>query len=510
MEQEQLIHLIKRAQSNDAEAQQELYLDGYKSVYYLALKMLGNEDLAEDAVQEVYISAFTKLPSLQHPEAWYGWLNTIAANKCRNVLRKQNPVLLDNPDEEQFFGEEDNTALLPENALDSEETQKLILAVIDNLPPAQKMCVLYYYYGQLTVLQIAEIMECSEGTVKSRLSAARAKIRLELERIEERDGIRLYAIPLPLFALLSREAANLPVPQSLSGALWRNISFELAKNGASVLAKKAAKQGIKRAVKTTAKKSIAVKVVAVVSAVSLVAAGFFVVPRIWPGASPASSVREPFSYNPEILLNEDELPIVESYSDLFGRIAVNEYGSNDVYTHDCFGFYVTDWMYEFANTYSEEDKRLFESGEPFIDRQVLAVVGTGDYYVEGASFTLRVSRLSDYADLLNIPDANEEDIMQYKYGHLKSGGFYLPWTGIADNGGRLETYEFADNPKRTGDAKAGDRIHEYHGIVINGYYVEFESTYLYDPTYPTIFESYDIFPTFIWHRETPEEKEIYK
>jgi len=214
-------------------------------------------------------------------------------------------------------------------------------------------------------------------------------------------------------------------------------------------------------------------------------------------SSSINSTEKFFDKNPETPLNEDELPTVETYSDLFGRLVMDQDATDeyrkDEYTHDCFGFYVGSYShgsdrYKYINTFSKEDEELFESGEPFIDRQVLDVVGIDSNYIEGATYTIHVSRLSDYADLLNIPDANEEDIIRHKYGHDDTGVYYS-WTGD-DN---LEPYNFEIK-----DGNSDGKSYEYHGIVINGFYVEFGLSYTDD--------RYDIFPRFIWQRETPIDK----
>ena len=66
--------------------------------------------------------------------------------------------------------------LTPDKGLDNEETRRMILGLVDALPPEQQMTVLFYYYDEMTVKQIAEAMDISEDTVKSRLNDARRSI----------------------------------------------------------------------------------------------------------------------------------------------------------------------------------------------------------------------------------------------------------------------------------------------------------------------------------------------
>ena len=193
-----LVEQVRLAQGGDPEAQSALYTAMYKRVYYLALRMTGSPEDAEDAAQESFLSAFRALPQLADPNAFEGWLFQIAANKCRNVLRKEGKYtqLPEDEDGRTMLDElpEENEALIPASALDNSDHRAIILSIIDALPQRQRECVLLFYYSQLSVKQIAQALDCSEGTVKSRLNYARQKIREGILATEERDGIRLHAL----------------------------------------------------------------------------------------------------------------------------------------------------------------------------------------------------------------------------------------------------------------------------------------------------------------------------
>lgn len=199
----ELIELVHHAKTSNAEAQGKLYEATYKRVYYLALRLTKNPEDAEDATQETFLAAFGALPNLQNDNAFEGWLFQIAANKCRNKLSrtKQTDELPEGfaehtPDPDETF--------LPEAVLQNAEKRRLILAIIDSLPDAQRECVMLFYYSELSVKQIAETLDCSEGTVKSRLNYARQKIKEGILETEERDGIRLHVF-VPFGLLLTKD-----------------------------------------------------------------------------------------------------------------------------------------------------------------------------------------------------------------------------------------------------------------------------------------------------------------
>lgn len=134
--------------------------------------------------------------------------------------------------------------------------------MIDGLPEDQKLCLLLYYRDELTVAQIAEALQVSEGTVKSRLNYGRQKVKTKVEELEK-QGTKLYGFaPMPLLALLLRqEAEAMSLPAGLTAA-----SAATATTGAVVTGTAAA---------TTAKVAggLTVKIVAGVLAAGLTAGG---------------------------------------------------------------------------------------------------------------------------------------------------------------------------------------------------------------------------------------------
>jgi len=219
---------IRRAQQGDEFAINDIYEAMYKRVYYLTLKIMGNAEDAEDATQDTFISAFKALPGLENIESFQSWLFQIAANRSRDLLRKNKrhetvDVSDDTEDNDTFIEKqpEKDEALIPEDALDNEAKRKIILQIISSLPDNQKECVMLFYYSEMSVKDIAEHLGVSEGTVKSRLNYARQKIKEGILETEEKQDIRLYGfIPLGLFLLKDFEAitAALPIPALAGGA----------------------------------------------------------------------------------------------------------------------------------------------------------------------------------------------------------------------------------------------------------------------------------------------------
>lgn len=253
--------------------QTALYEAMYKRVYYLAFRMTRSAEDAEDAVQEAFLSAFRALPNLADPNAFEGWLFQITANKCRNVLSKSGRYtqLPEDEDGNTILDElpEENEGLIPASALENQAHREIILSIIEALPQQQKECVLLFYYSELTVAQIAQVLDCSEGTVKSRLNYARKKLRDGILETEERDGIRLHTmVPLGLLFLkdfqeLAAGLSAAALSGTAAGAAAASSGTTAAGSGTTAGA--AAKAGLFATVKA--------KVIAGVTAAALVAGG---------------------------------------------------------------------------------------------------------------------------------------------------------------------------------------------------------------------------------------------
>ena len=236
MEQEKLLELIERSRQGEASAQEALVLAVQNRVYYHCKKMLKKEEDAQDATQDVLITMLTSLDKLKEPAAFWGWVNGITANRCRHLLsapRREWQVPEDEEGNSMLESVENlDETLVPEKALDNEETRRMILGLVDDLPPEQRMSVLFYYYDEMSVKEIAQAMDVSEGTVKSRLNYARRAIKSGVEDYE-RKGVKLYSVSpiLLLLYFLRQEAAASVLDRTAAAAMAGQV---LAQAGAGL------------------------------------------------------------------------------------------------------------------------------------------------------------------------------------------------------------------------------------------------------------------------------------
>ena len=238
-EKNELKETIEKAIAGEEGALEKIYNLTYVQGFAIALQMVKNEQDAMDVMQDAYISAFRNLKQIEDPKRLKSWFNCIVANKCKDWLKKKKPQLFsDIPTEEDDREFEDTIAdedltFSPEDSVDYAETKRLMKEILDSLPEDQKLCVLMYYYEELSVAEIAEALGCSTGTVKSRLNYARKKIRSDVEELE-RKGTKLYSVaPFPFILWMLREGEQtISVPGSFGKELARQ-GAGIVKNGSA-------------------------------------------------------------------------------------------------------------------------------------------------------------------------------------------------------------------------------------------------------------------------------------
>lgn len=198
-----MMELVLAARKGDQQAMAELYERTSGRAFYLALQLVKDEDQAQDILQDSYIRAFNSLDMLEDAGKFQGWLNTIVVNNSKNYLKKKKPVLFsqmasEDEDDAAIDFEDESDRFSPEATVDYSETKRLVQAMIDGLPEEQRIAIVLHYLEDCPVKQIAAIMECSEGTVKSRLNYGRKTLKAKVLELEKK-GTKLYCVPFVPF-----------------------------------------------------------------------------------------------------------------------------------------------------------------------------------------------------------------------------------------------------------------------------------------------------------------------
>ena len=185
--------LVQRAAEGDKASFEELYRTTCRAVYFTCFGFLKDEQEAQDITQDVYLTAFEQLGTLEDVGKFKPWLYRMAANKSINCLKKKKPSL---PGDEQLqdMETEENENFLPEEYALNADKRAMVLDITRKVcTDAQYQTILLYYFDELSIAEIAEIMECQENNVKKRMSIARAKIREGVLQYENKSGDKIYS-----------------------------------------------------------------------------------------------------------------------------------------------------------------------------------------------------------------------------------------------------------------------------------------------------------------------------
>ena len=262
-------HLVEKIKKGDNKSFEKLYKLTEREVWFTCISFLKNETTAQDIMQETYITAFLKIQSLEKSSQIRSWLNRIAVNKCKNYLKGKGEIQLD----DEIFENQaivDERISIPEEYISDKAKREIIFSIMQEvLSDVQYQTVIMHYFNEMTVDEIAEVFECSRGTVLSRLNYSRAKMKTAIEDYENKSGDKLHGVVfVPFFTtIFKEEAKSLAVP---------NITIKLP-NGQTLATSATkgfatgAKSTVSSIVKATATATVKTKVIAVVCGATILA-----------------------------------------------------------------------------------------------------------------------------------------------------------------------------------------------------------------------------------------------
>lgn len=169
--------LIINVQNGDMQAFEQLF-DLYKcKALRTVYSMTRDKDVSEDIVQEAFVACYTSIAGLKNPEYFKTWFYRILTRTTWRYMKKKRELI---PVKEVFGRSEISNDKLPLDNLEEKEFSKLIYKEIQKLKPKLQTTLILYYYNEFSVKEIAEIMSCLEGTVKSRLYTGRRRLKANL------------------------------------------------------------------------------------------------------------------------------------------------------------------------------------------------------------------------------------------------------------------------------------------------------------------------------------------
>ncbi|MFA8342326.1 MAG: RNA polymerase sigma factor [Rhodothermaceae bacterium] len=190
---EKELQLIKAAQRGDVKAFEQLIVMYDRQVLNIAHSFRNNEDDAKDIYQEVFIRVFNGLKNFQFRSEFSTWLFRITTNVCLTHKTKKERVSYESLDKTVSSDEESSTTfgdMLPgfdktDSSAENSDLTRYINQGLDRLPPKQKLVFTLKHFQGYKIKEIAQMMNCNDGTIKRYLFNATGKMREYLNKFVE-------------------------------------------------------------------------------------------------------------------------------------------------------------------------------------------------------------------------------------------------------------------------------------------------------------------------------------
>lgn len=171
--------LIEKSKNGDLEAFEMLVRRYESKVYTVAYRFLGNHADASDLAQETFVRLYQALPGFRGESSFMTWLYRITANACRDEIRRQQRYQVVSLDVEagtngaQAISQVPSRSPSPEEAVEQKEFNEMIQQCLGSLSEEHRLVLVMREIQGLSYEEIADVLKCSLGTVKSRLNRAR-------------------------------------------------------------------------------------------------------------------------------------------------------------------------------------------------------------------------------------------------------------------------------------------------------------------------------------------------
>ncbi|MEK7395498.1 MAG: sigma-70 family RNA polymerase sigma factor [Candidatus Poribacteria bacterium] len=174
------IELVGLCQKGDTDAFDRLFYKYRDKIYRTAFRMINNPEDALDLTQEIFLKAYKNISKYNFKSEFSTWLYRLAINLCIDELRKRknsNEVLMDSIPENLIYSD------TPEDIILSEEQESLIWKALNSLKEKERVVIVLREMEGLSYEEIANVLKCSMGRVKSRIHESREKFRKALEKV---------------------------------------------------------------------------------------------------------------------------------------------------------------------------------------------------------------------------------------------------------------------------------------------------------------------------------------
>lgn len=189
-------YLIEKVLGGNTGAFSIIIKNTERLVAQIVFKMISNNEDREDIAQDIYLKAFKKLESFKFQSKLSTWIGQIAYNTCLNYLEKKKLIFLeynfDNETQEEALenlSNKKNLANETEKQLFQKELSQILIIEIEKLQPIYKVLINLYHNEELSYIEISQITQLPEGTVKNYLFRARKTLKENLLRLHKKEEL---------------------------------------------------------------------------------------------------------------------------------------------------------------------------------------------------------------------------------------------------------------------------------------------------------------------------------
>lgn len=184
--------MCSESRKENVNLEREIWLEKMMDQYgdrltKLSYNYIKDWNLAEDIVQEVFITCFKEFEKIDSIESFKAWIYRITINKCKDVLKSSifKRVIVNS----NFFTFKKSAELTPEMMILKRSEEEFLSTSVLELPIKFREVITLYYYEELSIEEISEILKINQNTIKTRLNRARKKLKALMERWRE-NGAR--------------------------------------------------------------------------------------------------------------------------------------------------------------------------------------------------------------------------------------------------------------------------------------------------------------------------------
>lgn len=228
MENTTIEDLVLKMQSGDDEAFALMVKQYEKLVFYIAMKSLRDPADAKDVMQETFLEVRKSIKNLKDPKLFKAWLNRIVFSKISRFYSKHKEITIDeNTSSKLYQMHENRNYMIPEKAMHFKSNKDLLDTCIHQLKPIYREVILLRYFEQMSLLEIAEVLDIPEGTVKSRINVAKKELKKLILLLEDKEQVHItfesQTIESVLMAYFLESYAATKLPAFTSYMLSKNF-----------------------------------------------------------------------------------------------------------------------------------------------------------------------------------------------------------------------------------------------------------------------------------------------